>query len=237
MLSRSAIQGLSMLAVLLLVSNSARALVIDDFSSGPLSLLVTNLTGQTVLQSGLSTSSVIGGKRSVYVGSVIGNAMGEIDSAAGQFNFGTDTNAFGYFKLTYGSTNSPLGLNLTSSGIDRFQIKITELAPGPFFGIFNVNLETGSGWKNYSFGQEVSQLGVPGALSLPFTKFTGSDLTRVRAIQIDVGRFSPASFISIDSITTIPEPATTGIIALSFILSFALRSRNLTRTTSSRPLL
>lgn len=47
---------------------------------------VTTLPGQTVIQDGLSTSAVIGGVRSTYVGS-LGLASLSIDSAAGRFVF------------------------------------------------------------------------------------------------------------------------------------------------------
>ncbi len=194
-------------AAFVFVTYSCSALVIDDFRSGPLTLQVTNLTGQTVLQNGLPTTSVIGGSRSVYGGTTgRDSAIELIDTTTGRFNF-FNYSDFGYFKLTYGSAASPLGINLTSGGNNSFELSIADMTPGLWRGIFDFKVDTGAGFKRYGFGGDLAKLNGSGDLIIPFSSFPGADMTQVRVIEIDVARLEPTFHFALDSIRAVPEPS------------------------------
>jgi len=186
---------------------------------------VSNLTGQTILQNGLPTSSVIGGSRSVYAGTTGGDsAVATIETSTGLFNFRTYSD-FGYFKLTYGSAVSPLGINLASGGNNSFELSIADLTPGLWRGSFDFKVDTGGGFKSYGFGGDLAKLNGSGNLIIPFSSFTGADMTQVRVIEIDVARFEPTFHIAFDSITTIPEPSTVALLASGLATLVCARKR------------
>ena len=179
----------------------ASAVVIDDFSQGALFIQATNNSGQTVYQNGLDTSDVIGGSRSVYAGSVGGSTTAEIDTSAGQFLLTTDSSAFGYFSLEYGAT-TPLGANLTADGSDRFLINISESTLRFSRAAVSFGVETGGTWYYYNFANDLIALNGPGILTIPFSDFTGANMTNIRAINIESSRFEPGNQIEIASIMT-----------------------------------
>lgn len=92
------------------------ALVIDDFTQGALPTIQgtnTSQFGTTVVQTGLNPALVLGGTRSVFVGSLT-LATARIETGKGRFHFSADNN-YGYFKLDWGSV-TPLDLNLSAGG-------------------------------------------------------------------------------------------------------------------------
>jgi len=183
----------------------ASATVIDDFSQGPLFIQETNYPGQKIYQNGLNTSDVIGGSRSLDVGSV-GLATAIIDTSAGSFRFSSDS-SFGYFTLTYGAT-TPLNDNLLADGSDRFLVSIAQMTTGSWRSAFLFGVETGGTWRYHNFASDLNALNGSGVLTIPFSRFQGADMTDVQAILIQTIRFEPNRQITIDSVVTgIPEPS------------------------------
>src|SRR4051794_25397521 len=106
------------LASILLIS-SASGVIIDDFRSGAVWVEGSSIPGATEVQTQLDPAHVIGGTRSVYVGSAGGTTYVQIDPFSGSLtlsgavsNSSTDRS---YFRLDYG-TASPLDLNLLAAG-------------------------------------------------------------------------------------------------------------------------
>jgi hypothetical protein len=224
-LSHPSSRWFGLIATFVLVTNPSRALVIDDFNSGPLTLQVTNLSGQTVLQNGLPTTSVIGGSRLVYGGTTGRDlAVESIDTTAGRFNF-INYSDFGYFRLTYGSLASPLGMDLTLGGNHSFELSIADLTPGLGRGNFDFKVDTGTGFIRARFGADLFGLNGPGNVIIPFSSFAGADMTHVRVIEIEVGRFEPTFHIAIDSITTVPEPSIVACLSAGLATLFYSRRR------------
>lgn len=196
-------------AVLLCLTTSV-ASVIDDFSAGPLTL-TANDAGQSVLQTGLAESAVMGGSRSVYARSLQSGSL-DIDPLAGEFRFTSEV-SFGYFTLQYGGSPS-FPANLLAGGNDRFVINITELTPGLWRGLFSFEIQSGNQWFRYGFDRDVFALTAPAELSIPFSRFPVADLAHVQGLRLDVARFEPGFTIAMDSIQAVPEPAVAALCLL-----------------------
>lgn len=206
--------------VLVFGGTPAGATIIDDFLQGPLYLQATNLTGQTILQTGLGLGHVLGGSRLVYAGSMGAAALRIVTPAADNFLFTANTN-FGYFSLRYGA-DAPLDVNLLADGSDHFALNITSLTPGLWRGLFNFKIASGNNWFDYDFSLSLFQLNAPGTLVIPFAAFAGADLAHVQGIELDVGRFEPTFHLGMGSISTVPEPSPASLVAIA-IVTLALR--------------
>ncbi len=214
----------SMISIGALVAGTgaASALVIDDFSQGPLSIQATNnYPGQTVVESGLDPATALGGSRSIYVGS-LNQASVNVDTTKGRFNFSADVN-FGYFTLEWGS-GTPLNINLTAGGNNAFALSFVDVTPVINPGLWEFRIKSGNTWFTYDMSRDfynAFNTQTFGTLALPFSKFAGADLTQVQAIELMAARFQPASGLSIDSIVTaVPEPATTALLGIVSLLSW-----------------
>ena len=203
-----------------LVSSGA---VIDDFGQGALSIQVTNVTGQTILQTGLSISDVLGGTRSVYAGSLT-QATAVVDTSAHQFRFSSDS-SFGYFTLTEGETSSPFATDLTADGSDAFAIHIIQFTFTPTRGIYDFEVQTFGSWHTYDLLNDLAGINGSGTVTIPFSSFTGVDMRYVQAVRIDVARFEPSSQIVIGSITTVPEPSLVALFAGAVAVLASMRNR------------
>ncbi len=204
-------------ALLLRVTGAASAAVIDDFTQGPVFLQATNYAGTTIMQYGLNPSAIIGGSRSVYIGS-LGQATLQIGTpgAEGLFRFNAVSN-FGYFTIGYGTT-TPLNANLAAGGNDRFVLSVSSLTPGLSRGSFDLSVRSARGSYTYDFVLDMIALNAPGQISIPYSRFPGVDFTFVQSIELDVTRFEPTFQIALGSISTVPEPSALGLFALVLIL-------------------
>src|SRR4051794_12539809 len=108
---------LGLISILLI--SSAHGVIIDDFRSGAVWVEGSSIPGATEVQTQLDPAHVIGGTRSVYVGSAGGTTYLQIDPASRSLTLsGAASNSpsdRGYFRLEYG-TVSPLNLDLLASG-------------------------------------------------------------------------------------------------------------------------
>src|SRR5262245_50334451 len=91
------------------------AVLIDDFSQGPLKIQATNHAGLNVLQNGLG-SSAIGGSRLVHVGSLQVGTL-TVETNISRFNYFANV-GLGYFTLDWG--DSAQLFNLATAGNNAF---------------------------------------------------------------------------------------------------------------------
>jgi hypothetical protein len=187
-------QRLSIALALLVMpvgSDQVRAIVIDDFSSGP---IVVN--GPAVQdQTGLDPSHVVGGSRRIDVGRFgVGSRLKIADD---QLQFGST--GWGYYTLTYGAVESLGGLDLTQGEHDRIRIKFGEVVSDfHLFGIY-VNLPTSSssnGVRRYASDEWDGM-----TVEIPYSMFPVS-FEAVQSIIVDVSRNPAGTGFDVDSITT-----------------------------------
>jgi len=182
---------------------SGSAAVIDDFTDGSLSI---HPSGQTLYQSPLS---VLGGVRKVY-GSGVPTATLKIDPTAGHFAFDASS-GFGYFSLGYGTT-TPLGVNLRADGSDAFLLTFSDLdMPGLYRGRYYLHVN-GIG---YDLLPKLAALSGAGTVQIPFSAFSAGPTFIASSIELEASRVESGYRLVLDSITTIPEPSTSMLFALS----------------------
>jgi hypothetical protein len=218
----SLISGVGMI----LSSQRASALVIDDFTQGGFAMLQgTNFAGSTLLQTGLNPAATLGGTRSVYVGPLgaLPLASASIDPVKGRFHFTANT-GLGYFKLDWGGV-TPLNVNLT--GNNRFQIEFVDTTPNVAFDLFNLRVKSANSWFSYEIGSDLASAlngNSFGTLSIPFSKFAGANFAEVQAIELDAARVPQNFHLVIDSFTAVPEPAVAALLVIASVLVGFTRS-------------
>lgn len=233
--SRAGLGSLACGIGLLLGTQPSRALVIDDFTQGPIAALQgtnTSQFGSTMLQSGLDPVHVLGGTRSVFVGS-LALATVSIEPIKGRFHF-LANNSYGYFKLGWG-TVAPLNTDLAR--LDAFRLEFTDVmggTPTPFFALFDLRVKSNDTWYRYSLSSDLNSAlngRTYGNLDVPFTRFAGADFAHVQAIELEAARVPQGFGLSIDYFSAVPEPtvASLGLLAAAV---FSIRRHH--RTRSSR---
>lgn len=188
-------------AALICAAPTANAIVIDDFTVGPVHLERNAGVGVPLLQTGLDPAHVLGGQRDIVLGANYNNGQVlEIDTIESQLTLtSAPSPALAGLDLTYGSRTSPLGVNLTAEGHDRFVLDFDVI------GTCCNDLRVSS-----VLGSVVSVDGVSltgyynGRVAIvPFSEFSGVDFTNVASIELDFGRNRG---MVLQSIYTIPEP-------------------------------
>lgn len=223
--------------VLLVAPFGARALVIDDFTQGALApIQATNTAqyGNTVVQSGLNPAQVLGGTRSVFVGSLT-LATASIETIKGRFNFSANNN-FGYFKLGWG-TVTPLNADLSGGGNNRFQFDFVDVLPTASLNLFNLRVKSGNSWFNYEIGNDFAAAmegKTYGTLNVPFAKFGGANFTQVQAIELEAARTPSGFHLTIESITAVPEPSAAALLGIA--IGAGLLGRRSLRTAAISPI-
>jgi len=193
-------------------STYCHAQVIDDFSESPISL---NRAEQpvSVFQTSLNPDSVVGGTRDILLGEFGGSGQ-FVEISDGSIAFGSAEGGLSYLTLTYGSDDSPLGLDLSLTGHDRFFFEgFSGNTPGFFV------LSSTGGDSSASLG-----LLTPERPFLLFSDFgSGANFSEINSIEFrSVRNGQPVGFNGIA--TAVPEPSSTlcGIICCVFI---AMRRR------------
>lgn len=177
---------------------TASAAVIDDFTDGGLSI---HPSGQTLVQSNLSSVSVLGGIREVY-GSGTTAATLEVDSMAGVFAFDS-AGDFGYFRLGYG-TMASLGVDLRADGSDAFLLTFSDIyTPGLYRGIYELNVNG----VRYNLLPQLAHLNGTASIKIPFSSISTDPTLVVNSIVLNAARIESGYRFVLDSITTIPEPS------------------------------
>jgi hypothetical protein len=199
---------------LLLATTTARALVIDDFTQGALSLSATNLGGPTLVQTGLNPASVLGGTRSVHLSS-LGLATVSTDPIKGRFRF-TAHQSFSYLRLGWG-TVTPLNVNLRADGSHQFRFELTDSSP-TFTGFFFLQVKSGNNWFYTDIKPDITSAlngQSYGVMNIPYTRFAGVDFTAVQAIELSAARATAGQHLQFDFISTVPEPSALALIGLA----------------------
>jgi len=204
----------------------ASALVVDDFRDGALELTLSrsvSTSSQTVLVDSLDPAHTVGGERLVY-GSTGDTANLQIAPNPGFFQFDASV-SWGYFRLSYGSADNPLDVNLRADGSNAFLLTFPEVTPGLWRGSYDFSLTSPTGVRTYGLESQLFALNGPGAIRIPFSYFDNLDLTHVSSMTLDAVRVEPTFRIRIGSIVTIPEPASWLSVMLALSTWFLTRRR------------
>jgi hypothetical protein len=192
----------------------AAAVIIDDFSVGPIVVERTGPTAATASQTGLDPAHVVGGSRALSVGydGNPGQAL-TIDAALGELRYTVPT-AHGYFSVTYGSEAAPLNLHLTADGHDRLLLEIGSGSTS----LNRVALFTANGSASIGGGHFVTSVKpLPGggsALLIPLSAYGTIELTSVNRISLEYFRL-PAGELVLRRLATVPEPSATTLTAVA----------------------
>jgi hypothetical protein len=187
--------------------SAATGIIIDDFSVGAVDVS----GGNSVIQSGLSPSHVVGGERDVYLGRGnltidISNTWLALSTTPPDSHFNT--------VLRYGRT-TPLFVDFTADGSDRFVFEFN-VAPQMLYVYLTSIRPDGTIDDNYVGLQQPNVA----TIELPFADFPNVDLTNVGLIHIAI-RQEPA--IMLGSIRTVPEPCLMSWHGVIVLLSFFRR--------------
>lgn len=186
------------------------AIVIDDFSVGPIQL-VRGSSPVTFVQSGLDPTRVIGGERAFVLGAF--GAVGqraEVDLSTTRLTLWLppDARELGYLTVTYGGADHPLNRDLTAGGNDRFILDFDGPAP--------------PGWLRVTSPGGASARSLSASPTLLFSDFEQVDFTSVTSITLDAIR---SGGFSLNSITVVPEPAAgAGVIGLAMVAALGRRA-------------
>ena len=208
------------------VPELGQALVIDDFRQGAVDWTLSgeySSSSQTALLDGLDPAHTIGGSRRVH-GSTLNTGHLQVVTDPGYFQFDA-TASWGYFELTYGSTANPLAANLLADGSNAFLITLPEVTPGLWRGSYDFGLTTPTSSRAFNLEGPLYALNGPGEIRIPFSYFSGLDLTNVSSIWIDAARVEPTYRIRIGSITTVPEPTASALVAIGLVAGLRIRRR------------
>ena len=180
------------LALAAAAAADAHAVVIDDYTVGPLVVDTPGVTEQT----GLSPDHVIGGQRHIEIGQYVSTSTVEIAASSGmQFS----SVGWGYMELTYDGGDSLGGIDLTAGGDDRFLLNFGDIGPGFHpLGIY-VNLPTYTSKNGRSIYLLDAWDGV--SLELPFSALPTS-MDSVDGIVIDVFRNPAGTSFTLNSFLT-----------------------------------
>jgi hypothetical protein len=217
-------RGFFILAAFLCVATpSVRAIVIDDFTVGPIHLERNAGVAVSHIQTGLDPAHVLGGQREIVLGQFYENGQVlDIDTSAQRMSLtSAPFPALAGLDVTYGSRTVPLGIDLTAEGHDRFVFDFVGALPS-CCSSFRVTSATGSALQIDSVDLENYYDG--NVATIPFSEFSGVDFTNVASLELDFGRHR--GFV-LGAIYTIPEPMTAwlpvGAMAAACITRFCRR--------------
>lgn len=217
---------LTLCYLLLPASYLPAAITIDDFSTGSLAFN----SPDSISQEGLDSNSVLGGRRMVS-GTVLGSASMDvsINTTEGLFSFtGGD---FGYFSVTY-SIDLAHQIDLLASGDTAFLLDFSYVDPGFTRGGFYLSVDG----VRQTISTELFALDGPGTIEVPFSEFTSGTSFTPSEIVFSADRFEPNLRLELSSITTIPEPRSSGLICMGLSVAAWIRCRKRRSTTSSAAL-
>lgn len=204
------------IAILLLGSAAAQAVVIDSFDTGDPFVLENTNQGVTLIQS----ANVLGGIREVVTLDLV-----EFDPAIGMTLTVTPTRGNGgYLAFIYHAG----GVDLTSGGLDRFRVTID---PGQGFGPDTTYMEVVIFVDGWPF--RVSGTPPDGVFEIPY----GAEASRVaNADEISVAflgnnSFQNGEYFIVTDVRAIPEPST-GLLVMTGLLGLAYRQRRRGRTST-----
>jgi hypothetical protein len=175
---------------------NAAAVVIDDFSVGPITVVGPDV--QT--QSGLDPDHVLGGSRLFNVGQSGSGSVLEIDPPRGLV---FESSGRGYFQLQYDFVSGGDGIDLTIGGQDRIRLTFGAIDTPSFTPLaMYVTLPPSSSSNGVSlYVGDWDDL----ILEFPFDGFPTS-VADAQNLTLDVFRNPPGASLTIKSITTAATP-------------------------------
>ncbi|TWT95171.1 hypothetical protein Pla108_33130 [Botrimarina colliarenosi] len=207
------------IAASLLPAPAAWGVVIDDFSSGAFAYTATSpyAPSAAFVQQGadfagggtpplgslrtfdrLAASGGVGSSSTYAVNTLDG--LFRIDSVDTQ-----DRNTYKYFDLTYGSPDSPLGVDLTAGGADRLRLRFVGEAPGIGLDVRVVGMVEGQTWSlSTSIGDIFAVGPAESIVDLPYSEFSGN----LAALQDVVTMSFSSSRLQADTAIDLIETAT-----------------------------
>jgi len=176
---------------------ACHAQVIDDFSESPVALTRAD-TPVFLSQLSLNPSNVIGGSRDIVLGE-FGSAGQFVDISDGSLTTDSFSDSLLYLSLTYGSDTSPLGLDLSLTGHDRFSF---EDFTGDAIGFFRLSSPTGSSTASLNLLSSEHPF-------LLFSDFDGGvNFSDISTIEFNTSRNTQTfGFGGIATATAVPEPS------------------------------
>jgi hypothetical protein len=215
-------RGISLLAGIacLVTARSVQAIIIDDFTVGPIHLERNAGVAVSQIQAGLDPAHVLGGQRDIVLGQNYSNGqVFDIDTTEQRLTLSAGPfPALAGLELVYGSRTTPLGVDLTAGGHDRFVFDF-DVIPS-CCNWFYVTSLTGGSLKIDSVDLEDFYDGK--VATIPFSEFNGVDLTNVASLELAF--FRHRGFV-LGSIYTIPEPVGASLLAGFALALICLRSR------------
>jgi hypothetical protein len=203
-------------ALAMICCNSDGAVVIDDFSVGPLVIFSENGVVNTAMQPGLDAMHVIGGRRDVsfrYLGPPPGTSM-EIDTAAAQLRVNPGAACCSYLNVDYGNMAVPLNLDLTQDGSNGFEFSFAPIAAGSVYRLPTIRAIDGQ--NRTAELVTISMLPVNPengfVLTVPFSQFPLFDFTDIQSIHIFTIRYPAGMSFALNHIVTVPEPTTLALV-------------------------
>lgn len=216
--------GLSVSAIL--AAGVANAyIMIDDFSTGPVNNTITSGTSYSS-----QNGSMIGGDRIVYM-EVQSNLFGlglSVDTAMGALTINSQSGVLGVSSVNYGlnltgpSNTAWDDLNFDFSGETAFRVN-TLSRDGDLTIVFQVRNSPNS-FVAVSKTLTGSSINIAESTVFNFSEFAGVDFSNIDQIYVDFYT-SNTGDVAVDSIDTIPEPATMVVLASAALAAAARRRR------------
>ncbi len=212
----------------------AQAVVIDDFSSGPIVLTASSMASTPQLQSGLDTASVIRGERrwTVQAYSIVGPSpltTVTVDALFGEMKLQTAASNNGSLRLQYGAYDdqlAQLAVDLTAGGHNQLRIDFRELPADPAkilsFVISADTVGPGISGTSRSFLNEIRQLGTSGTLYVPYSLLPTPNFADIDILGLTIS-VAANTTVAITDIRTVPEPS--GASMLVFAAMVVLKRR------------
>jgi hypothetical protein len=196
--------------------------LIDDFTTGPKQLAAMGVT-QAEVAAGLDPAAVLGGSRYLTVrslGGATGNA--EVAVGGGRFRFTNASGQLSYFTLGYGDYSfngsvTPLHLDLTADGADRFVVDVVDYTHGSGTGSGTsiVLWVRGAAAAGTIYRAANLTIGDPGHYVVPFSAFGDLQLTDVAGLGLDTGRAPNGREFIISRLATVPEPDAWALVVMA----------------------
>ncbi len=186
------------LCLALIASSYARAVVIDDFSVGGLTL---SGPGDLVAQTGLDPQHVIGGSRHIRITS--GPTELSIDPTT-QLTVTQGNSEWGYFYLLYGY-DAPLNSDFTAGGHDRMRFRFNDVGTNWTRGAFWVSVNTSLPPGGSAPGVDLEALYGGGIFEIPFSSYN-KNFSDVDTVAIQVARMENDRSFSIAEVITAGPP-------------------------------
>lgn len=190
------------IASLIVASQSSEALVIDDFTEAPLTLVGA---GDLLSQTGLDPSRVAGGVRTIEVSRAPDVFTLAIEDGSLSVANPDPADDWGYFQLMYGY-EMPLDLDFTAEGHDRLRLRFGEVDPSGLDPMW-ISVNTGLPPRSNAPGPEYySMPSNGGVFEIPFTAYPEVDFTDVNTFAIQVVRMRSTVGFTLEEVVTAGPP-------------------------------